>query len=58
MRGGATDDGRSVGLAVTALPGTFGDATKGAPAVMKSVDTRVPRVIAPPTRPRTGQVGR
>ncbi|MGW5616436.1 serine hydrolase domain-containing protein [Streptomyces sp. NPDC003877] len=38
-RGGATDDGRSVGLAVTALPGTFGDATKGALAVMKSVDT-------------------
>jgi D-alanyl-D-alanine carboxypeptidase len=28
-----------VGLAVTALPGTFGDATKGALAVMKSVDT-------------------
>lgn len=38
-RGGATDDGRSVGLAVTALPGTFGDAEKGALAVMKSVDT-------------------
>ncbi|WP_374385393.1 hypothetical protein [Streptomyces sp. D2-8] len=38
-RGGATDDGRSVGLAVTALPGTFGDATKGALAVMRSVDT-------------------
>ncbi|MFH9590152.1 serine hydrolase domain-containing protein [Streptomyces luteogriseus] len=38
-RGGATDDGRSVGLAVTALPGTFGEAEKGALAVMKSVDT-------------------
>lgn len=38
-RGGATDDGRSVGLAVTALPGTFGDAEQGARAVMKSVDT-------------------
>ncbi|MFJ3441125.1 serine hydrolase domain-containing protein [Streptomyces sp. NPDC086081] len=38
-RGGATDDGRSVGLAVTALPGTFGDAEQGAVAVMKSVDT-------------------
>ncbi|MEV7079612.1 serine hydrolase domain-containing protein [Streptomyces sp. NPDC093516] len=38
-RGGATDDGRSVGLAVTALPGTFGDAEQGALAVMKSVDT-------------------
>ncbi|MHC8421450.1 serine hydrolase domain-containing protein [Streptomyces sp. NB004] len=38
-RGGATDDGRSVGLAVTALPGTFGDADKGAKAVMSAVDT-------------------
>ncbi|MFH9010964.1 serine hydrolase domain-containing protein [Streptomyces sp. NPDC017943] len=38
-RGGATDDGRSVGLAVTALPGTFGDAEEGARAVMESVDT-------------------
>ncbi|MFD9025806.1 serine hydrolase domain-containing protein [Streptomyces parvulus] len=38
-RGGATDDGRSAGLAVTALPGTFGDADKGAKAVMSAVDT-------------------
>ncbi|MET9391464.1 serine hydrolase domain-containing protein [Streptomyces sp. NPDC006624] len=38
-RGGATDDGRSVGLAVSALPGTFGDQEKGAVAVMESVDT-------------------
>ncbi|MFF0885507.1 serine hydrolase domain-containing protein [Streptomyces sp. NPDC003456] len=38
-RGGATDDGRSVGLAVTALAGTFGDAEEGARAVMESVDT-------------------
>ncbi|MFE7441213.1 serine hydrolase domain-containing protein [Streptomyces chartreusis] len=38
-RGGATDDGRSVGLAVTALPGTFGDGEKAATAVMSAVDT-------------------
>ncbi|MEW2162331.1 serine hydrolase domain-containing protein [Streptomyces sp. NPDC007084] len=39
-RGGATDDGRSVGLAVTALPGTFGgDPEKSAKAVMSAVDT-------------------
>ncbi|MYR94479.1 MULTISPECIES: serine hydrolase domain-containing protein [unclassified Streptomyces] len=38
-RGGATDDGRSVGVAVTALPGTFGDAEKGALAVMSATDT-------------------
>lgn len=38
-RGGATEDGRSVGLAVTALPGTFGDAEKSALAVMSAVDT-------------------
>ncbi|MEV1049083.1 serine hydrolase domain-containing protein [Streptomyces sp. NPDC049916] len=38
-RGGATDDGRSVGVAVTALPGTFGDAEKAAMAVMESTDT-------------------
>ncbi|WP_225625333.1 serine hydrolase domain-containing protein [Streptomyces werraensis] len=39
-RGGATDDGRSVGLAVTALPGTFGgDEEKAALAVMDAVDT-------------------
>lgn len=38
-RGGATDDGRSVGLAVTALPGTFGDAGKAAEAVVATVDT-------------------
>ncbi|MFJ8543329.1 serine hydrolase domain-containing protein [Streptomyces sp. NPDC093586] len=38
-RGGATDDGRSVGLAVTALPGTFGDAEKAAKAVVAAVDT-------------------
>ncbi|MFG1645940.1 serine hydrolase domain-containing protein [Amycolatopsis sp. NPDC049252] len=38
-RGGATEDGRSVGLAVTALPGTFGDAEKAATAVVSTVDT-------------------
>ncbi|WP_221354294.1 serine hydrolase domain-containing protein [Streptomyces beigongshangae] len=38
-RGGATDDGRSVGLAVTAQPGTFGDAAKASKAVMSAVDT-------------------
>ncbi|MEU0286012.1 serine hydrolase domain-containing protein [Streptomyces sp. NPDC052492] len=39
-RGGATDDGRSVGLAVTALPGTFGgDPEESALAVMSAVDT-------------------
>lgn len=39
-RGGATDDGRSVGLAVTALPGTFGDdPEKSAKAVVDAVDT-------------------
>ncbi|MFF7493461.1 serine hydrolase domain-containing protein [Streptomyces rubiginosohelvolus] len=38
-RGGATDDGRSVGLAVTALPGTFSDAEKSAKAVMSATDT-------------------
>jgi D-alanyl-D-alanine carboxypeptidase len=38
-RGGATEDGRSVGLAVTALPGTFGDAEKGMKAVLSTVDT-------------------
>ncbi|GHE85585.1 serine hydrolase domain-containing protein [Streptomyces fumanus] len=39
-RGGATDDGRSVGLAVTALPGTFGnDADQAAKAVVDAVDT-------------------
>ncbi|HEX6340183.1 serine hydrolase domain-containing protein [Umezawaea sp.] len=38
-RGGATDDGRSVGLAVTALPGTFGDELKAVKAVLSSVDT-------------------
>ncbi|NEE36061.1 beta-lactamase family protein, partial [Streptomyces sp. SID7982] len=38
-RGGATDDGRSVGLAVTALPGTFSDAEKSAKAVMAATDT-------------------
>ncbi|MCK8675949.1 serine hydrolase domain-containing protein [Streptomyces lichenis] len=38
-RGGATDDGRSVGLAVTALPGTFGDAEKSAKAVVSATDT-------------------
>lgn len=38
-RGGATDDGRSVGLAVTALPGTFGDADEATKAVMAAVDT-------------------
>ncbi|SFB43234.1 D-alanyl-D-alanine carboxypeptidase [Amycolatopsis marina] len=38
-RGGATDDGRSVGLAVTALPGTFGDAEQAAKAVVATVDT-------------------
>ncbi|MEU0356752.1 serine hydrolase domain-containing protein [Streptomyces cyaneofuscatus] len=38
-RGGATDDGRSVGLAVTALPGTFSDAEKSAEAVMSATDT-------------------
>ncbi|WP_086847520.1 serine hydrolase domain-containing protein [Amycolatopsis kentuckyensis] len=38
-RGGATDDGRAVGLAVTALPGTFGDADRAAQAVVSAVDT-------------------
>ncbi|MFJ9787479.1 serine hydrolase domain-containing protein [Amycolatopsis sp. NPDC101161] len=38
-RGGATEDGRSVGLAVTALPGTFGDPEKAAKAVLSAVDT-------------------
>ncbi|MFC9250971.1 serine hydrolase domain-containing protein [Amycolatopsis thailandensis] len=38
-RGGATEDGRSVGLAVTAAPGTFGDAEKGVGAVLAAVDT-------------------
>ncbi|MGK3204405.1 serine hydrolase domain-containing protein [Amycolatopsis sp. MEPSY49] len=38
-RGGATEDGRSVGLAVTALPGTFGDGEKAAKAVLSAVDT-------------------
>jgi D-alanyl-D-alanine carboxypeptidase len=38
-RGGATEDGRSVGLAVTALPGTFGDADTAAKAVVAAVDT-------------------
>ncbi len=38
-RGGATEDGRTVGLAVTAMPGAFGDAEKGAKAVMATVDT-------------------
>ncbi|MET9775935.1 serine hydrolase domain-containing protein [Streptomyces sp. NPDC006367] len=38
-RGGATDDGRAVGLAVTALPGTFGDDEKAAEAVVAAVDT-------------------
>ncbi|AGM06766.1 serine hydrolase domain-containing protein [Amycolatopsis keratiniphila] len=38
-RGGATDDGRTVGLAVTAMPGTFGDGEKGSNAVMATVDT-------------------
>ena len=38
-RGGATEDGRSVGLAVTALPGTFGDGEKAAVAVISTVDT-------------------
>ncbi|WP_282688525.1 MULTISPECIES: serine hydrolase domain-containing protein [unclassified Streptomyces] len=38
-RGGATDDCRSVGLAVTALPGTFSDAEKNAKAVMSATDT-------------------
>jgi D-alanyl-D-alanine carboxypeptidase len=38
-RGGATEDGRTVGLAVTAMPGTFGDAERGASAVMATVDT-------------------
>ncbi|MCR6487507.1 beta-lactamase family protein [Amycolatopsis sp. OK19-0408] len=38
-RGGATEDGRSVGLAVTALPGTFGDAEPAAVAVLSAVDT-------------------
>ncbi|QKV73398.1 serine hydrolase [Amycolatopsis sp. Hca4] len=37
-RGGATDDGRAVGLAVTALPGTFGDGDQGAQAVLSAVD--------------------
>lgn len=38
-RGGATEDGRSVGLAVTALPGTFGDGEQAAKAVLSAVDT-------------------
>ncbi|WP_043784993.1 serine hydrolase domain-containing protein [Amycolatopsis rifamycinica] len=38
-RGGATDDGRAVGLAVTALPGTFGDPDRAAQAVVSAVDT-------------------
>ncbi|WP_409491991.1 serine hydrolase domain-containing protein [Amycolatopsis sp. cmx-11-12] len=38
-RGGATEDGRTVGLAVTAVPGTFGDAVRGSKAVMATVDT-------------------
>ncbi|MCS7477803.1 serine hydrolase domain-containing protein [Umezawaea endophytica] len=38
-RGGATDDGRSVGLAVTALPGTFGEDLPALKAVLNSVDT-------------------
>ncbi len=38
-RGGATGDCRSVGLAVTALPGTFSDAEKNAKAVMSATDT-------------------
>ncbi|SEF37431.1 D-alanyl-D-alanine carboxypeptidase [Amycolatopsis pretoriensis] len=38
-RGGATEDGRSVGLAVTALPGTFGDGEKAEKAVLSAVDT-------------------
>ncbi|KZB86063.1 serine hydrolase domain-containing protein [Amycolatopsis regifaucium] len=38
-RGGATEDGRTVGLAVTAMPGTFGDAERGSAAVMATVDT-------------------
>ncbi|MBB5857739.1 serine hydrolase domain-containing protein [Amycolatopsis umgeniensis] len=38
-RGGATEDGRTVGLAVTAMPGTFGDAEKGSKAVMATVDS-------------------
>lgn len=38
-RGGATEDGRSVGLAVTALPGTFGDPEKAEKAVLSAVDT-------------------
>jgi D-alanyl-D-alanine carboxypeptidase len=38
-RGGATDDGRSVGLAVTALPGTFGTDEQGVKAVMAATDT-------------------
>jgi D-alanyl-D-alanine carboxypeptidase len=38
-RGGTTEDGRSVGLAVTALPGTFGDADQAAKAVVATVDT-------------------
>lgn len=37
-RGGATEDGRIVGLAVTAMPGTFGDGEKGSQAVMATVD--------------------
>ncbi|WP_329056113.1 beta-lactamase family protein [Amycolatopsis sp. NBC_01488] len=38
-RGGATEDGRSVGLAVTALPGTFGDPEQAETAVLSTVDT-------------------
>jgi len=38
-RGGATEDGRTVGLAVTAVPGVFGDAKQGSKAVMATVDT-------------------
>jgi D-alanyl-D-alanine carboxypeptidase len=37
-RGGATDDGRAVGLAVTALPGTFGDTDRAERAVLSTVD--------------------
>ena len=37
-RGGATDDGRSAGTAVTALPGTFGDTDHADHAVVAAVD--------------------
>ncbi|MFC9257133.1 serine hydrolase domain-containing protein [Amycolatopsis thailandensis] len=37
-RGGATEDGRSVGLAVTALPGTLGDDESQGNAVRATVD--------------------